>query len=187
MTLLAIGLGIVLVVQILCLMALVDQYKGLLQIREHLGLKDAAADLDVSPRGIRASDAGLPVPFMMEQRVVGLLFSTKCASCYTVAEGFRGKAPGGAWVIITGSEAQCAGFRDRVGLRGERILDDINGEIAERLLIRTFPSALLFNGGVLAAAKAVPSVREMRRVLDDWLAPKESVLLAPGGSADDGH
>lgn len=185
MPLIAVGLGIVLLVQAICVLALIDQYKGILQIRHRLDLKDTAIDLDIAETGVLASETGLPSPFSTEEGVVAVLFSTKCASCFSVAEGFKGRVPAGAFAIIAGSEVQCREFQDRVGLTGDRVLMDVDGRIADKLRVRTFPSALLFSRGELTAAKSVPSYRELRHVIDDW---RSRPLLAKNeGNGSDGH
>jgi hypothetical protein len=186
MLLIGIGLGIVLLVQIICVLALIDQYKGILQIRNQLRLRDDAVDLEIAEMGVDASEAGLPPPFSSEEGVVGVLFSTRCASCFSVAEGFKGRVPAGAWAIIAGSEPQCKEFQERVGLTGDRVLADVDGRIADKLRVRTFPSALLFARGELTAAKSVPSYRELRHVINDWHS-RPLIANANEGNGSDGH
>jgi hypothetical protein len=176
MALLVIVVVMIGVVQAICLLALVDQYKGILQIRDRLELRDAAIDLDVADSTVQAADIGLPAVFSSRAGIVGLVFSTRCGSCFTVAEGLKGRVPDGAWAIIVGSQDQVSEFCDRVGLAGDRVLLDIDGQITERLKIRTFPSALLFASGKVTAAKSVPSYRELRNVLTDWQASRISPM-----------
>ena len=183
MVLIALVLTVMGLLQIICLLALVDQYKGLLQIRDRLELKDTALDLPVSDLQVRAAGTGLPPSFTSDDVAVGLLFSTKCLSCASVAEGLKGRVPGGAWAIIAGSEPQCEEFRAKAGLTGDRVLLDIGGRITDKLRVRTFPSALLFSNGRLAAAKSVPSYRELRHVLADWDTP----AAADGGHGNHDH
>ena len=186
MTLIVVGLIVLGVLEIVCLLALVDQYKGILQIRERLALDDTALDLEVVNAGVQAAAIGLPLAFSRDDLAVGVMLSTKCASCFTVAEGFKGRVPTGAWAIIAGSESGCKEFQERVGLAGDRVLMDFGGQIADRLHVRTFPSALLFANGQLTAVKSVPSYRELRHVLDDWRSGGHA-LNATGGQKDGDH
>ena len=163
-----IGVGVVLILQILCLLALVDQYKGILQIRDRLELRDVPLELATSAAGISAADAGLPAAFSDEASAIGILLSTKCQSCVTVAADMQGRVPGTAWAVIVGAETQCQEFQDRARLAGDRVLWDVNGQISDRLQVRTFPALVLFKSGVLADAKSISSHRGLEEVIKGW-------------------
>lgn len=158
--------------QIICLLALVDQYKGLLQIRAALKLVDAPYDLELAgAEAPRPSAVGLPAAFDAEAVVIVIIFSTKCASCITVAQGMRGHTTGPEWVLIAAaSEDQCREFQRNVGLPSDRVLVDVGGRIASGLNVRTFPSAVVFAKGELKTATTIPSHRQLRNLIKDSVA-----------------
>ena len=168
MVLIVIALVVLGLLQIVSLFALVDQYRGLLQIRERLELRDNAQELQIAEGAAHASATKLPPAFATNTVTAALFLSTKCASCLSVAQSLKGRAPRGAWVVIVGAERDCVELQASVGLSDERVLIDTGGQIADQLRVRTYPSALLFVRGELSAARTVPSGRELRRVLDEW-------------------
>jgi hypothetical protein len=183
MALVTIGLIALGVVQLVCLLALVDQYKGLLQIRRQLGLIDTPYDLGLADDGaLRASAAGLPTAFDREDVVVIAVLSTKCASCVTVAQDWHGKISEPAWALIAaGSHEQAREFQEKVGLFSDRVLVDVEGRIANNLKIRTFPSAVVFSKGELKSATTLPSYRQLRALIE------ESVEQFAGINGRGGH
>jgi hypothetical protein len=172
MTLVTVGLIVVGLVQLVCLLALIDQYKGLLQIRTALSLVDTPYDLGLVDGEVsRASAAGLPTVFDAEDLVVIAIFSTKCASCITVAQDWRGRVSEPTWALIAaGSEDQAREFQSKVGLPSDRVLVDVDGRIASNLKIRTFPSAVVFSKGELKTATTIPSYRQLRALIQDSVA-----------------
>jgi hypothetical protein len=172
MALVTMGLIAVGLVQLICLLALVDQYKGLLQIRRDLSLVDTPYDLGlVDDEAPRASATGLPKAFDAEELVVIAVFSTKCASCVTVAQDWRGRISEPTWALIAaGSEDQAREFQRTVGLPSDRVLIDVDGRIASNLKVRTFPSAVVFSKGELKTATTIPSYRQLRALIEDSVA-----------------
>ena len=185
MVLLTMGLIAVALLQVLCLLALVDQYKGLLQIRTSLKLVDTPYDLGLAvDEAPRPSAVGLPADFDTEDIVIVIVFSTKCASCVTVAQGMRGRVPGPAWALIAaGSEEQCREFQRSAALPSDRVLIDVGGLIASGLNVRTFPSAVVFSKGELKTAMTIPSHRQLRNLIEDSVA-QFAVTNRSGGHAN---
>jgi hypothetical protein len=181
MVLITLGLIVLGLTQLICLLALVDQYKGLLQIRNDLRLSDIPHDLSlIDGKGVRASAAGLPAAVDAEELAVVVIFSTKCTACVTVARGLKGGIPPPGWALIAaGSEEQCQDFQRQVGLTGDRILMDVGGRIADNLNVRTFPSAVVFSNGEPVRAETIPSYRQLRRVLKESVARRAE----PNGGA----
>src|ERR1700726_4995548 len=98
------GLGII---QAICVLALVDQYKGLLQIRRALLLADTPYDLDIGGGAAQLpSAAGLPARLDKDDLSIVVVFSTKCATCITVAHEMAGRLPTQAWAVITGGSEE---------------------------------------------------------------------------------
>lgn len=186
MILITMGLIAVILLQVICILALVDQYKGLLQIRTALRLVDTPYDLGLADdEALRPSAVGLPAAFDVDEVVVVAIFSTKCASCFTVAQGLRGRLPAPSWALIAaGSEDQGREFQTSVGLPSDRVLMDVDGRIASSLNIRTFPSAVVFSKGSLKTATTIPSYRKLRRLIEDSVA--QFVLTNARGGHSDG-
>ena len=168
MALLGFGLTFVAVIQVICLFALVDQYKSLLQIRESMRLVDTPNDLPLFDlEGTLPSSVGLPAAVDSEPFAVVLLLSTRCTTCKAVARGMGGQVPAHSWAVIEGrSESECQEFRDEVSLADQPVLIDVGGRIAERLRTRIFPTAIVFSNGVARSARTIPSYRQFRQVLE---------------------
>jgi hypothetical protein len=168
MALVAVGLILVALIQVLCLFALVDQYKSLLQIRDALRLVDTPQELPlIGVDGILPSSIGLPAVVDAEPFAVVLLLSTKCTTCKAVARGMNGQVPARSWAVIEGrSDDECREFQREVGLAGQEVLIDVGGQIADRLRTRTFPSAVVFSNGAARSVRTVPSYRQFRQMLD---------------------
>lgn len=168
MALLGLGLVLVAVIQVICVFALVDQYKSLLQLRDALRLVDTPNELPVlGLDGTLPSSVGLPAVIDGEPFAVVLLLSTKCTTCKAVARGMDGQVPAKTWAVIEGrSESECRGFQEAAGLPNERVLIDPGGRIADGLKTRIFPTAMVFSMGVALRAQSVPSSRQLRQLVD---------------------
>ena len=140
------GLLLVALIQVLCLFALVDQYRSLLQIRDALRLVDVPSDLRVFDLdGVAPSSVGLPNALDTEPFALVLLLSTRCATCKAVARGMSGQVPNHTWPVIEGrSFDECQEFREEVGLVGQQVSIDVGGKISDRLKTRIFPAAIVF-------------------------------------------
>jgi hypothetical protein len=167
--LLPIAVALIAIVQVICVLALVDQYRSLLQIRENLGLVDTPqpVHLPAMAAALSPSAVGLPARLDAEDRVVVAFLSTRCMTCRTIGRSLRGRVPPGTWVVVCGSTAE---DRDRwlaeVELSGERLtLEDMYDGIASRLDLHVFPSALVFEHGALVQALTLPSSRQLDRLL----------------------
>jgi hypothetical protein len=156
------------VVQVICLLALVDQYHGLLQIREALGLVDTPQQLAIDgAEYLTPSSVGLPSHLDNEELAVVVLLSTKCGTCRSIGRGFQGHVSSPAWAVIAGeSRERCKEWLIEVGLSGARLVEDIGGTVAESLKLTTFPSAIVFANGSIQSARTLPSFRQLKRLLD---------------------
>lgn len=178
MLVLAVVLVVIAVIQVVCVLALIDQYRGLLQIRANLGLIDVTKAIDLPAVGARVapSSVGLPRELDHEALTVVAFLSTKCSTCRTIAEELQGHVRKPLWVIVEGPSAEaCSDFLAAVGLSGSRIGQDVQGEIAQRLDLRVAPAALIFLDGQLARALSLPSARQLKRILSQPTAPTQPV------------
>jgi hypothetical protein len=164
----ALVLAVLAVVQVVCVLALIDQYKGLLQIRTGLGLIDTPRVLELANLGASPapSTLGLPTRLDAETAAVVVFLSTTCTICRSIGEGLRGVVPARMWVVVEGPSPEiCAHWLEEVQLSGERIVHDIAGQIAARLQLQVVPAALVFDRGKLKHAQTLPSFRQLERVL----------------------
>ena len=168
MALITLCLVVVAVLQVICLLALVDQYKSLLQVRNALLLVDTPQELPLlGLDGVRPSAVGLPARLDSEEFAIVVLLSNKCGTCTAVARGF-GRFPAPGWAVVAAaSEDQCRVFQEEVGLHGDRVLLDVGGRIADRLKVHSFPTAIVFSNGAAVNSRAIPSNRQLRRLLED--------------------
>jgi hypothetical protein len=175
--LLPIAIAVIAILQVICLLALVDQYKGLLQIRESMGLLDTPEPIQLAAltAAPAPSELGLPERLDAEERVVVAFLSTKCTTCRNIGKGLRGHIPTNMLVMLEGPRQDaCEQWLTEVGLSGERVLiESMHDGVASRLDLSIFPSALIFEAGSLRAAQTLPSTRQLRQLLIE--APSSTV------------
>lgn len=167
MTLIWLGILFIALVQGICMFALVDQYRSMLQIRDALRLIDTPQELPLLElEGLSPSAFGLPSRIDSEALAVVVLLSTKCTTCTAVARGF-GEFPAPGWAVIAANSTdQIEGFEESVGLSGSRVIRDVGGRVADRMKIRTFPTAIVFAAGAAVNLRTIPSHRQLRRLLE---------------------
>lgn len=163
LTVLALALALLLLV---CLLALVDQYRTLEVIRQHLGVNDAPRPID-HPRGrVVPSATGLPAELDGLPHLVLLFLSTSCTTCKTVANALRGKdVPALHVVLKTHSEAAGAEWAREAGLRLDRITFDTAGTVADALQVDITPAAHVIRDEAIVIAQTVPSYRQLEPLL----------------------
>lgn len=168
MALLGLGLTLLALIQVVCVFALVDQYKSLLQLRDALRLVDTPNELPVlGLDGTLPSSVGLPAVIDGEPFALVLLLSTKCTACKAIARGIGGQVPHKTWPVIEGrSESECREFQEAAELPAERVLLDPGGRIADGLKTRIFPTAIIFSKGVAVLARSIPSYRQFRQLVE---------------------
>lgn len=166
MLVLAICIAVIALIQVICVLALIDQYRGLLKIRANLGLIDATQPLELAAigAGTAPSAIGLPAGLDLEERTAVLFLSTTCSTCRTIGQALQGRVREPLWLVIEGPSTEaCTKWLSDVRLSGDRIAQDIHGDIAARLGLEIAPSALIFQSGQLVRAAAVSSVRQLQR------------------------
>ena len=172
---LGVAVAVVAIIQVVCVLALVDQYRGLIQIRESMGLIDTPQPIELAAMAASPSpsDIGLPAHLDAAERVVVAFLSTKCMTCRTIGRGLHGRVPRDLWVVVEGpTDEECDRWLDDVGLARERVMvENMNDGVASRLDLSVFPSALVFDQGFLTAAETLPSSRQLSRLLSAPVAP----------------
>jgi hypothetical protein len=167
--LLPVAVAVIAIVQLICVLALVDQYRGLLQIRESLGLVDSPQPLSLPAltAAPSPSSVGLPEQLDQEDRTIVAFLSTKCMTCRTIGRNLHGHVPANMWVVVEGpTEMACNRWLEEIGLSSQRVsVEDMNDGVASRLDLTVFPSALVFDRGSLALAQTLPSFRQLSQLL----------------------
>lgn len=165
---LVVSLSVIALIQVICVLALIDQYRGLLQIRASLGLVDSSKEIDLAAVRDRVtpSSLGLPAAVEAESRAVVVFLSTHCSTCLAIASGLGGHVRSPLWLVVEGLSPETAEkWLSGVGLSHERVLQDSDGAIAERLSLDVVPSALVFERGELVRAATLPSIRQLNRIV----------------------
>src|SRR5215472_559454 len=172
---LGVAVAVVAIIQVVCVLALVDQYRGLIQIREGMGLIDTPQPIELAAMAESPSPSAIGLPGHLDaaERVVVAFLSTKCMTCRTIGRGLHGRVPRDLWVVVEGpTEEECARWLDDVGLARERVMvENMNDGVASRLDLSVFPSTLVFDQGSLTAAETLPSSRQLSRLLSAPVAP----------------
>jgi len=165
---LALCLVLVAAVQLVCVLALIDQYKGLLQIRASLGLIDTPKHLELPPvtAPLSPSDLGLPAHLDQQDRAIVVFLSTKCVTCRTIGSSLHGQVPNPMWVVVEGPSLRaCDQWLAEVGLSKERVTPDADGGIARQLDLEVVPAAAIFENGAFRFAQTLPSFRQLQRLM----------------------
>jgi len=168
MVIFAMCLGLVAVIQVVCVLALIDQYKGLLQIRTTLGLVDTPRQIEIAPSAPPLSLSGLGLPNQLEQadHAILVFLSTKCTTCRMIGSSLRGHVPAPLWMVVEGpSQEACDQWLSEVGLPAGRVTTDVNGQIVRRLNLEVVPAAAVFTGGAFRFAQTLPSFRQLEKLL----------------------
>lgn len=154
------------VLVLVCLLALVDQYRTLELIREHLGVNDTPRPID-HPRGrVVPSEVGLPPELDARPHLVVLFLSTSCSTCKTVATALRGKdVPALHVVLKTHSEVAGAEWCREAGLAPERVTFDTTGRVAAALGTDITPAAYVIRDEAVLLAQTIPSYRQLEPLL----------------------
>lgn len=158
---------VVAVLVLVCLFALMDQYRSLEEVRDHLGTGDAPRPLTHPVGAIVASEIGLPASLDGAEHAVVLFLSTTCATCSTVARSLRGSLPDDLHVVVrTPTTGVGAEWCDDVGLRPGTVTLATDDRIADAFGLRVTPAGFVLSHDRIAAAQTVPSPRQLEALLD---------------------
>jgi hypothetical protein len=155
--------------------SMVELYRQMLQLREHVGMVDRAQSLKFNPT-IMFSDLPVPLAMLDLQRAALLILSDSCTTCYKIAEHMRGVVPDGVAILVEARSTEDA----RVWCKSHDLNDsnlvilDEDGLIARRLGISVTPAFLRFENQYPLSAITVPSTRQFDRVVAWILGDTES-------------
>jgi hypothetical protein len=160
-----IAVGVMAVALTVMFGAQVEQFDQLKQLRRVLELEDVTTPVALPHgRGLLASQVGLPagLDHMPEARV--LFLSTKCSTCFVLAEAFRGGVipDTTTWVVVVPVTGPVNEFMERFELSGERFLVDQTLAIVNSLGLDVTPSMVRISEGRVVEAHTVPSVRQLK-------------------------
>lgn len=143
--------------------ALIEMYEQLKQVRKYLDMVDEPEILDLGlARGLAASAVGLPAELDGVDRAMVLFLSTKCETCRQLAANLHGGSlPPGLWVVVVPVIGDGSDFVAAHELVGEHILVDVDEQITSRIGLDLSPVAVHVEGGKLAKAHTVPTVRQL--------------------------
>lgn len=152
---------------LVCLFALVDQYRTLEEVRDHLGTGDAPRPITHPVGPVVASEIGLPARLDGAEHAVVLFLSTTCETCATVARSLRGALPDDLHVVVrTPSPRAGEAWCDQVGLRLGDVTLATDDRIADAFGLRVTPAGFVLRHDRIAAAQTVPSPRQLQALLD---------------------
>jgi hypothetical protein len=147
-----------------CCAALVEVFKNLEDIRVVLNLSDEPTPMVLSTAALRASDVGLPGELDREPEVIVVFLSSKCGTCRSIAEAFRGGAPATVWFVLSGASAS-AQLTDLLSESFDRLIHDPDDAIADGLGLNVTPSVVTTSFGAITRAQAVSSARQVLRMI----------------------
>jgi hypothetical protein len=160
-TLVAVGVGLLAVVLAVVCAALVEVFRQLAEIRASLNLDDRALPLGLLNMDVSVTEIGLPEELATAPEVIVVFLSTKCATCLSIAEAFRGGAPSSVWFALQSDEAGLTKLTAPLERSSDRIVADVGGKIASRIGLDVTPSVLTVQYGQIVRAQAVSSVRQV--------------------------
>ncbi|MEV6040524.1 hypothetical protein AB0L65_56105 [Nonomuraea sp. NPDC052116] len=164
---LTIAVCILTIVVLICVLALVDQYRTLEVVRSELGLNDTPEAIAL-PEGLATppSAAGLPAEFDGHERLIVLILSTMCSTCQTIAKRLRGEVPHGVRLVIEArSHEDAETWLVAARMPADRVIVDEEAKIATALDIMVAPSAVVFQDGRAVSAQTIPSFRQLEALL----------------------
>ncbi|GGQ60206.1 thioredoxin domain-containing protein [Couchioplanes azureus] len=159
---------------VVCLLALVDQYRSLEVIRTALGLEDNPTPIPFRADGsIKPSRVGLP-PRLDEQPHLAVLFlSVSCTTCRSIAQGLGRKDLPYVWIVLQQARSAAQGrmWLEGMNLPLDRATVDTDERVARAVGIEAVPSVVLYRSGEAVLAQTLPSLRQLQPLLSPRTTP----------------
>lgn len=157
----------------------IEMYKTVEQLREYSGLVDRPTPLDL-PEERTPSRVGLPAELDSAVASVVLLLSNRCSTCRSIAADLSGAINPDLTIVVepggVGDDAD--GIAVVHQLDPERTIIDRDGEISQRLAIKTTPAAIVIENGQFVRASTVPSTRQLNVILSNLRAGRSRAKAA---------
>ena len=146
-------LGLALVVAV-CFAALLEVFRQLSDIRLVLNLQDEPTPIELRARGLNVEEMGLLLPLANEPKAIVVFLSTKCGTCLSIADAFRGGSPQTVWFVIADSP-EAPDIAAILSASGRRVMIDVGDATAERIGLSVTPSVLTVVFGTITRAQSV--------------------------------
>jgi hypothetical protein len=155
----------------ICCGALVEVFRNLRDIRTVLNLEDEPTPMELATRELELGDLGFAPALESEPEAIVVFLSSKCGTCRTIAEAFRGGAPETVWFVLSGTPEPTP-LLETLAHSLERVIVDIDDEVANRIGVHVTPSVLTLSYGRVTRAQAVSSARQVLRMIPIVLRPE---------------
>jgi hypothetical protein len=140
--------------------ALVEAFRQLAELRDTLKIHDEPIPLRLKAGELRIDEIGLPPELGAEPKAIAIFLSTKCATCLTIAEAFRGGSPGTVWFVLPTPPTPTE-LLGTLSQSAERVIVDENSDIADSLGLNVTPSVITTSYGEITRAQAVSTPRQV--------------------------
>lgn len=142
--------------------ALMELFRQVQQIRQHMDLEDRPAPLALGRLTEEpATSVGLPAELDHARSAMVLFLTSRCATCRSIAAAFKAAVPLAMWVVVEPiADDDADAFVEEFQLVGDRTIVDRGGHIADRLGLDITPAAIFIEHGRLQRAETVPSSRQ---------------------------
>jgi hypothetical protein len=184
MTMLWIVVVVLSLLVLLCLLALVDQYRTMELIRARLKLEDNPEPIPIpNDRPVAPSAIGLPAELDSRAYLAVVFLSTTCITCRSIANGLQTKPSDDVWVVLlhAHNKEEGAAWLATAEIPTDRASVDPGGAIASALGIDVVPSVVVYREGEVVLAQSIPSFRQLVPVLSPTMS-STSMRVAPEGT-----
>lgn len=151
----------------------VELFRDMRQLREVTGLLDSPVELDLAiAQGASLERFGLKSP--ATDTTLVLFLTDRCATCRSLAEALDRSVPEHVQVVLNSPGGEGSALAE--SWRLDRAMHDADGTIMDSLGIATVPAAILVEDGKLARCQTVPSVRQLRSLINDTKPARQSPM-----------
>ncbi|TMR99085.1 hypothetical protein [Nonomuraea basaltis] len=174
--------GVLSVLVVICLLALVDQYKTLELIRAKLKLEDNPEPIALPQGPIAPSVIGLPSALDSAPHLLVLFLSTSCNTCRSIANELSPSTASNVWVVLEHAHTaeEGAEWLAAASYPHDRATVDLDGSVAAALGINITPSAVLYQEGEPLIAQSIPSFRQLKPLLSARTLPSSLTFASEG-------
>ena len=141
--------------------ALVEVFRQLTELRGTLNINDEPIPLGLKAGERRTDEIGLPSELAVEPKAIVVFLSTKCATCLTIAEAFRGGSPATVWFVLPSPPEPTDLIEGGRSQSVDRVIVDADSEIADKLGLNVTPAVLTVSYGEITRAQAVSMPRQV--------------------------
>ncbi len=153
--------------EFLLLGALTEAYREMRQLRQHSGMLDNAAPVDLGQvRDALASEVGLDAGLDRAAIATVVYLNDRCGTCRAIVGSLNGVIPDGMWLVVIADTADdgyvwlATGGIDRNSIEAQRVMVMPPDEVERRLGMLVTPLVIEIENGRLDRAKTIPSIRQ---------------------------